>query len=134
MRCFEIELFSTFCNFRYKMEEDISNSWSVENIEVFHLYCCPECEFIHENLQEFSKHALENHILANNLFTQEKPIIKLEPLHEFTGDLIEDTLDIKPTDLEQLEYAYEKKDNLESDPLSFISGKSICNYSLVSIK
>ena len=26
------------------MEEDISNPWSVENIEVFHLYCCPECE------------------------------------------------------------------------------------------
>ena len=26
------------------MEEDINNPWSVENIEVFHLYCCPECE------------------------------------------------------------------------------------------
>ena len=101
------------------------NPWEVSDASSFLNYCCPECEFIHENLQEFSKHALENHILANSLFTQEKPIIKLEPLHEFTGDLVEDTLDIKPTDLEQLEYAYEKKDNFESDPLSFISGKSI---------
>ena len=44
LRCFETELFSTFYIFRYKMEEDINNPWSVENIEVFHLYCCPECE------------------------------------------------------------------------------------------
>ena len=101
------------------------NPWEVSDASSFLNYCCPECIFIHDNLQEFSKHALENHILANTLFTQEKPIVKLEPLHEFTGDLVEDTLDIKPTDLEQLEYVYEKKDNFESDPLSFISGKSI---------
>ena len=109
------------------------NPWEVSDASSFLNYCCPECEFIHENLQEFSKHALENHILANSLFTQENPIIKLEPLHEFTGDLVEDTLDIKPTDLEQLEYAYEKKDNFESDPLSFISGKSICNYTILGV-
>ena len=99
------------------------NPWEVSDASSFLNYCCPECIFIHDNLQEFSKHALENHILANTLFTQEKPIVKLEPLHEFTGDLVEDTLDIKPADLEHLEYAYEKKDNFESDP--FISGKSI---------
>ena len=70
------------------------NPWEVSDASSFLNYCCPECEFIHENLQEFSKHALENHILANNLFTQEKPIIKLEPLHEFTRDLVEDNLEI----------------------------------------
>ena len=102
------------------------NPWEVSDASSFLNYCCPECIFIHDNLQEFSKHALENHILANTLFTQEKPIVKLEPLHEFTGDLVgEDTLDITPSDLEQLENAYEKKDIFESDPLSFISGKSI---------
>ena len=36
------------------MEEDISNPWSVENIEVFHLYCCQES-------QEFQQHALTEH-------------------------------------------------------------------------
>ena len=108
------------------------NPWEVSDASSFLNYCCPECVFTHDDLQEFSKHALENHILANTLFTQEKPIVKLEPLHEFTGDLVEDTLDIKPTDLEQLEYAYEKKDNFESDPLSFISGKSICKYTILN--
>ena len=43
------------------MEEDISNPWSVENIEVFHLYCCPECEQKYQESQEFQQHALTEH-------------------------------------------------------------------------
>ena len=54
------------------------NPWEVSDASRFLRYCCPECDFRNENLQEFSEHALENHILANTLFMPGKDNIKLE--------------------------------------------------------
>ena len=45
-----------------------NNPWDVSDASVFLKYCCPECDFINPNLNEFSEHALEKHVLANTLF------------------------------------------------------------------
>jgi len=45
-----------------------SNPWNVTDPSVFLKYCCPECDFINQNLPEFSEHALKNHALAIALF------------------------------------------------------------------
>ena len=48
-----------------------NNPWSVEDATVFLKYCCPECEYSHQNLDSFTGHALENHDKAKMLFTLE---------------------------------------------------------------
>ena len=116
------------------------NPWEVSDASRFLRYCCPECDFRNENLQEFSEHALENHILANTLFAPGKDTIKLESSHDsIVNDFTEDAMDIKSTDLDikstdfdiksidfdtkstdfgQFEVVSEKKENFDSEPLS----------------
>ena len=38
-----------------------ANPWEVENIEAFHFYCCPECDFRVVSCQEFQDHAVNQH-------------------------------------------------------------------------
>ena len=100
------------------------NPWQVSDASRFLRYCCPECDFRNEDLQEFSEHALENHIFANTLFGPEKDNIKLEPSHDSTrSDMVQNTVDVKSTDFEQLEDISENKENFDSDPLS-------CDYQI----
>ena len=46
------------------------NPWDVSNLSIFLKYCCPECDFKNELYEEFSGHALENHVLATTLFVK----------------------------------------------------------------
>ena len=34
------------------------NPWSVPNVSEFLKYCCPECEYSDQNLDDFSEHAI----------------------------------------------------------------------------
>ena len=71
---------------------------------VFLKYCCPECDFKNDNFDDFSGHALENHVLAKTLFLKYQNIntnidtnIKVEPSYSLIED---DNEDIKPTQYE----------------------------------
>jgi hypothetical protein len=46
------------------------NPWEVSDATAFLKYCCPECDFKNEIYEEFSGHALENHVLATTLFVK----------------------------------------------------------------
>ena len=70
---------------------------------VFLKYCCPECDFKNDNFEDFSGHALENHVLANTLFmkyntSKEYTDIKVEPSYDSIED--DNQEDIKPTQYE----------------------------------
>ena len=41
--------------------EEKFNPWNVENLEEFHFYCCPECEFRIGIKGEFINHAVVKH-------------------------------------------------------------------------
>jgi hypothetical protein len=61
----------------------ISNPWAGNDISVFLKYCCPECEFNNGDSQVFTEHALENHINAAALFSEQigdeyEPDVKIE--------------------------------------------------------
>ena len=115
---------STLGQISNSMEIIGHNPWEVSDASRFLRYCCPECDFRNENLQEFSEHALENHILANTLFVHKTYNLKIGPEPELIeSDLVENTVDMKSTDFEQFEDVSEIKDNSDSDPLS-------CNYQL----
>ena len=45
-----------------------NNPWDVSDASVFLKYNCPECDYNNQNINEFSDHALEKHVLANTLF------------------------------------------------------------------
>ena len=64
-------------NILLKMEMNGSNPWSVEDVSAFLRYCCPECEYKNQNLQNFSNHALENHANSVVFFTPEE-ILKIK--------------------------------------------------------
>ena len=40
---------------------DDFNPWDVPSLEVFHLYCCPECDSKHMTKSHFVEHALDQH-------------------------------------------------------------------------
>ena len=44
------------------------NPWLVENVEVFRLYCCPECSEKYPDCQDFEHHALNQHPKSKFLF------------------------------------------------------------------
>ena len=48
-----------------------NSPWSVEDASVFLNYCCPECDYKHQDLNVFSEHALDNHINSVQLFGAE---------------------------------------------------------------
>ena len=44
------------------MDDDgAPNPWSVENLEEFLYFCCPECDEKNQNKELFIKHALDQH-------------------------------------------------------------------------
>ena len=47
------------------------NPWDVSNASDFLSYCCPECDFKSGELLEFSQHAVSNHVLSHNLFSDD---------------------------------------------------------------
>jgi len=49
-----------------------TNPWSVEDVSAFLKYCCPECDYIDENLRLFANHAICNHSKAETFFTTQK--------------------------------------------------------------
>ena len=48
------------------------NPWVVENIEAFHFYCCPECDFQSKNGDYFKRHAMESHKKSKVFFLLSK--------------------------------------------------------------
>ena len=48
------------------------NPWIVENIEAFHFYCCPECDFQSKNGDYFKRHAMESHKKSKVFFLMSK--------------------------------------------------------------
>ena len=58
------------------------NPWVVENIEAFHFYCCPECDFQSKNGEYFKRHAIESHKKSKVFFIRSKSenIAKNDPL------------------------------------------------------
>ena len=51
-----------------KIENVEYNPWGVESASVFLKYCCPECDYSHQNLDFFTDHALKRHNKSNILF------------------------------------------------------------------
>ena len=47
------------------------NPWSVDNIEVFSFYCCPECIFRSKEQNFFEAHALQNHDQSIDFFLED---------------------------------------------------------------
>ena len=61
------------------------NPWSVPNVSEFLKYCCPECEYSDQNLDDFSEHAIENHLMSVTLFDIPKNHKKSKILSEETA-------------------------------------------------
>ena len=47
-------------SFHYRMEEAF-NPWNVQSLEIFHVYCCPECDSKHLTKSDFIGHAMFQH-------------------------------------------------------------------------
>ena len=47
-----------------------SNPWSVDSIEDFNFYNCPECEFKSKEAKDFKDHAVSNHPKSTELFSK----------------------------------------------------------------
>ena len=47
------------------------NPWSVDNIEAFSFYCCPECIFRSKEQNFFEAHALQNHDQSKDFFLED---------------------------------------------------------------
>jgi hypothetical protein len=56
----------------FQNNEKIENLWRVKDASVFLKYCCPECEFVNQDLQSFTDHAIANHKDALVLFPHEQ--------------------------------------------------------------
>ena len=59
----QIESQKEKCHYN-KQEKPIFNPWSVDNIDYFLYYNCPECDERNKNRELFLKHALDEHPLA----------------------------------------------------------------------
>ena len=46
------------------------NPWSVDSIESFSFYCCPECIFRSKEEYFFQIHAIENHVQSKAFFQE----------------------------------------------------------------
>ena len=60
------------------------NPWDVPSLEVFHLYCCPECDSKHVTKSHFVEHALDHHPKARESMPR-----TLE-MEEFNNDFASD--------------------------------------------
>ena len=94
---------------------DSSNPWTVPDATVFLKYCCPECDYCHPNLPEFSEHALENHAKAIALFNNNS-ISDNYQLSNIKSEY-EDDLKIEyPTSIEDIK---EEPDTYDGEFLNF---------------
>ena len=57
-----------------KMEISESNPWINGDPSTFLKYCCPECDYINSELQDFTNHAIENHVNASAMFNHDEII------------------------------------------------------------
>ena len=108
------------------------NPWSVPNVSEFLKYCCPECEYSDQNLDDFSEHAIENHLLSVTLFDLPKN-------HKTTRIISEETVTTNGntvTDI-KIEPVIDMYDNNEDDIKSenkgafcqeFVWSKSFLGY------
>ena len=61
--------------------EDKYNPWEVQNLEQFHYYCCPECDFRNLDKSVFIKHACMDHPRSHDVIDKlegKKQCIKTE--------------------------------------------------------
>ena len=72
----------------FQMKSDPGNPWSVQNLEEFRYYCCPECSERKHSKDSFIKHALEQHPLSkeclehfDDLFDIKQEIITDDNVH-----------------------------------------------------
>ena len=129
-----------------------NNPWNVTDASVFLKYCCPECDYNHQNLTEFSDHALENHILATVLFhsalneeqdLENQPLASIKSEYEShfkteeSTDLVADP-DFDPEDIKDPDFDPEDvKDpdyetgNIKEEPMDYngdIGKFSACDF------
>ena len=90
-----------------------SNPWQVVNIDVFHLWCCPECKYQCPQKPEFEDHALKYHPKSSVLIR--RPTIKTEPIdsdqHDYDLPYHDSTL--LEVNLKELDQNPEFHQNLE---------------------
>ena len=60
----QIDSQKEICHNNKNQEKPIFNPWSVDNIDYFLYYNCPECDERNKNRELFLKHALDEHPLA----------------------------------------------------------------------
>ena len=76
---------------------DNFNPWDVSSLEVFHLYCCPECDSKHNTKVNFVKHALDCHWNFRKVFEIVSKVVipRPEPEVNEKDNLIGDPLKIE---------------------------------------
>jgi hypothetical protein len=52
------------------ISSDLVNPWSVETLEEFHFYCCPECNDRYQSAIKFKAHATFNHPKVSPFFNK----------------------------------------------------------------
>ena len=64
---------------------DDFNPWDVPSLEVFHLYCCPECDSKHMTKSHFVEHALDQHEKARQAMPRTLEFSE-SAVHTFASD------------------------------------------------
>ena len=107
-----------------------NNPWSVEDATVFLKYCCPECEYSHQNLNSFTGHALENHDKAKMLFTLENDennmAVIIKPELEFYPK--EEISDFNDNDYMDTDDLYDSQ--IQGNLLRGIDNKTVRRYEI----
>ena len=93
------------------------NPWSVEDVDVFLFYCCPQCDHRSKSKASFIEHAFIDHPESKENVKTEN--LKIEPLLQEAALLVnikeeETTFQLEQT--EDLDYLFEE-DEEEDQPL-----------------
>ena len=89
--------------------EEKFNPWSIESLEDFHFYCCPQCEFRNLSKSEFIKHAVMEHPDSQDL------IDKLEGKKHLNS--VTESIQDSDDDISIVEIVTKKKDEEAITPL-----------------
>jgi hypothetical protein len=108
----------------------ISNPWAGNDISAFLKYCCPECEFNNLDSQIFTEHALENHINAAALFSEQigdeyEPDVKIELEDEQLVD-ISNANEISDLDIDPIKKPRRKKGPVKQKQESIVQEQVLC--------
>ena len=98
------------------------NPWSVEDVDVFLFYCCPQCDHRSKSKASFIEHAFLDHPESKENVKTEN--LKIEPFPEET--LLVNIKEEAASLLEQdndLDYLFEEADDEEDQPLVKKKGK-----------